>query len=157
MPSVSAGILLYRRTSGGPEVLLVHPGGPFWARKDLAAWSIPKGLAGAGEDIQQAARREFSEETGSVPTGSLTPLGSFRQPGGKTVMAFALEGDFDAATLVSNTFALEWPPHSGKVQDFPEVDCAGWFAPNLAREKLVTGQLPVLEALLTHLAIARED
>jgi predicted NUDIX family NTP pyrophosphohydrolase len=152
VPAISAGILLYRRRAGALEVLLVHPGGPFWARKDLGAWSIPKGLVEAGEDAERAARREFAEETGSEPNGPLVPLGSFRQPGGKTVVAFALEGDFDTAALASNTFALEWPPRSGRSQAFPEADRAAWFAPELARQKLLEGQLPILDALLAYLA-----
>lgn len=152
MSRISAGILAYRRLAGHPEVFLVHPGGPFWARRDTAAWSIPKGLADPGEALAQAARREFLEETGFTPTGELVPLGRHRQPGGKTVVAYALEGSFDAAALASNRFELEWPPHSGRIATFPEVDRAGWFSPEQARRKLLSGQLPILDALLARLA-----
>jgi predicted NUDIX family NTP pyrophosphohydrolase len=152
MPQHSAGIIAYRRTAAGPEVLLVHPGGPFWTRKDAGAWSIPKGLWEPGEEPEPAARREFSEETGFEAAGPLTWLGDFRLPSGKIVTAFALAGDFDPAALHSNSFSLEWPPHSGRQAEFPEVDRAGWFAPAAAREKLPKGQLAILDALLNHLA-----
>lgn len=152
MPEVSAGILLYRRTEGGLEVLLIHPGGPFWARKDAGAWSIPKGLVDPQEDPQAAARREFGEETGFAADGPLHPLGEFRQPSGKRLLAFALEGDADPSALTSNAFEMEWPPRSGRRQGFPEADRAGWFAPAEARVKLLKGQVPVLEALLRYLA-----
>jgi predicted NUDIX family NTP pyrophosphohydrolase len=154
---LSAGILLYRLTASGPEVLLVHPGGPFWAKKDSGAWSLPKGLVEDGEDLEAAARREFAEETGHAPPGALRPLGRVRQPGGKLVAGFALQGDFDVETLRSNTFALEWPPRSGRRAEFAEVDRAGWFAPDLAREKLLPGQLPLLDALLALLDEPREE
>lgn len=147
MPQVSAALLLYRRRPTGLEVLLVHPGGPFWARKDDGAWSIPKGLCDLGEDPAEAARREFAEETGHAPPGSLLPLGSFRQSSAKQVEAFALEGDFDPASLRSNTFEIEWPPRSGHRQAFPEADRAEWFGLDLARRKLVKGQIQVLDAL----------
>ena len=150
----SAGIMLYRPSAHGLEVLLVHPGGPFWAKKDSGSWSIPKGMVAAGEDDELAARREFLEETGFDPEGTLSLLGAFRQPGGKLVVAFALAGDFDPATLKSNTFNIEWPPRSGRQQDFPEVDRADWFAPGAAREKLLQGQLPILDALLAKLGLA---
>lgn len=145
MAKVSAGILLHRP---GPEVLLVHPGGPFWAKKDLGAWSIPKGLCDPDEDREEAARREFAEEVGIVPPGPLVALGQFRQPGGKLVVAFALSGDFDPQALISNTFPMEWPPRSGRNIVVPEVDRAAWFAPDSAREKLLAGQRPILEAFL---------
>jgi predicted NUDIX family NTP pyrophosphohydrolase len=148
MPETSAGILLYRLRPAGPEALLIHPGGPFWARKDDGAWSIPKGLCEPDEDPELAARREFAEETGFTPTGDLIPLGTFRQPSGKLVTAFAAQGEFDPATLRSNTFSIEWPPRSGRMQAFPEADRAGWFAPEEARRKLLKGQAPILEALL---------
>ena len=148
MPQLSAGILLYRRRGGAIEVLLVHPGGPFWARKDEGAWSIPKGLYQAGEDALAAARREFHEETGSEVKGEAIRLGAFRQPSGKIVEAWAVEGDLDPATVKSNTFSLEWPPRSGKMREFPEVDRAGWFSPDAAARKLLKGQRTILAALL---------
>jgi predicted NUDIX family NTP pyrophosphohydrolase len=143
---------MYRRRGDGVEVLLVHPGGPFWAKKDHAAWSIPKGLADEGEDTEAAARREFAEETGVAPEGSLTPLGEFRQSGGKVVVAFGLEGDLDPAGIVSNTFEMEWPPGSGRRQQFPEVDRAAWFTPEEAEPRLHKGQVAILAALLEHIA-----
>jgi predicted NUDIX family NTP pyrophosphohydrolase len=151
MPQRSAGILLYRLTGSDPEVLLVHPGGPFWARKDEGAWSIPKGLYEDPEDPLIAARREFEEEIGVPSIGDATLLGEFKQPGGKLVTAFAAEGDFNLAELRSNTFPLEWPPKSGRLQEFPEADRAGWFTPVDARKKMLKGQIPILEALLERL------
>jgi predicted NUDIX family NTP pyrophosphohydrolase len=152
MPETSAGIMLYRRTGKALEVLLVHPGGPFWAKKDDGAWTIPKGLYESGEEPEAAARREFAEETGYAPAGEMLDLGSFCQPSGKRIMAFALEGDFEPDRLVSNTFEMEWPPRSGKRQSFPEIDRAGWFGIAAARVKLLKGQVPILEALLERLA-----
>lgn len=152
MPETSAGILPYRLRSSGTEVLLIHPGGPFWTRKDEGAWSIPKGLHEPDEDPEAAARREFAEETGFTPTGELIPLGTFRQPSGKLIAAWALESDFDPAALRSNLFTIEWPPRSGRMQDFPEADRAEWFAPDAARRKILKGQVVILEALLAHLA-----
>jgi predicted NUDIX family NTP pyrophosphohydrolase len=143
----SAGILLYRLSGAEPEVLLVHPGGPFWAKKDDGAWSIPKGLQEPGEEPLAAARREFAEETGTLPSGEAIPLGSFRQASGKTVTAFALAGDLDLAGFRSNSFEIEWPPRSGRRQAFPEADRAGWFTLAEARVKLTRGQLPLLDAL----------
>jgi predicted NUDIX family NTP pyrophosphohydrolase len=148
MPEVSAGILLYRIAKGGPEVLLIHPGGPYWARKDDGAWSIPKGLIDPDEPLELAARREFTEETGFSADGALHPLGTFRQPSGKQLVAFALAGDADPAALASNEFEIEWPPRSGQRRAFPEADRAGWFGPAEARLKLLRGQVPILEALL---------
>jgi predicted NUDIX family NTP pyrophosphohydrolase len=148
MPKLSAGILLYRDRPNGTEVLLVHPGGPFWAKKDLGAWSIPKGLIDPDEDVAAAARREFAEEVGALPAGEPRPLGEFRQPGGKIVVAFALAGDFDPSMLRSNSFEMEWPPRSGKRISVPEVDRAAWFPLDAAREKLLQGQRPILDALL---------
>ncbi len=147
MAKTSAGILLFRRHKRGLEVLLAHPGGPFWAKKDDGAWSIPKGLVDEGEDLSAAAKREFFEETGAAVEGDLVPLGAFRQPGGKTVVAFACEGDFDPAALKSNTFAMEWPPRSGKSAEFPEIDRAGWFPLEEAEAKILKGQRPMLAAL----------
>lgn len=149
MPETSAGLLLFRLP--GPEVLLVHPGGPFWARKDEGAWSIPKGLYASDEAAETAARREFAEETGLVPAGELIPLGTFRQPSGKRIDAWAVEGDFDPENLNSNLFSMEWPPRSGRLQEFPEADRACWFTPTGARLKMVKGQIPILDALLAHL------
>ena len=147
MPERSAGILLYRSRDGGTEVLLVHPGGPFWAKKDDGAWSIPKGLYGDGEDPLMAARREFEEETGARVEGEWLPLGEFRLPSGKRLSVWAAEGDFDPARLKSNVFEMEWPPRSGERQAFPEVDRAEWYSPGTARVKITKGQLPVLDAL----------
>jgi len=151
MPQRSAGILLYRRRDGGVEVLLVHPGGPFWARKDEGAWSVPKGEYQDGEDPLAAAQREFAEETGARPQGEAVPLGSFRQSAVKIVHVWAVEGEFDPASLKSNTFSMQWPPRSGQTREFPEVDRAQWFAPAQAAKKILKGQRPVLEALLRHL------
>jgi predicted NUDIX family NTP pyrophosphohydrolase len=144
----SAGILLYRRGEAGLEVLLVHPGGPFWAKKDLGAWSIPKGEHDDGEDARACALREFAEETGSAAApGELTDLGSVRQKAGKVVQAWALEGDLDPAAVRSNTFTLEWPPRSGRMREFPEVDRAGWFALDAARERINPAQAAFLDRL----------
>jgi predicted NUDIX family NTP pyrophosphohydrolase len=142
-------VLLYRRGAGGIEVLLVHPGGPFWAKRDAGAWSLPKGEAGDEEDLRACAAREFEEELGvPLPEGELLNLGEVRQRGGKVVVAFALEGDLDVAAVRSNTFALEWPPRSGRTREFPEIDRAGWFAPGEAREKLVPAQAELVDRLL---------
>lgn len=151
MPKRSAGILLYRRTAAGLEVLLVHPGGPFWAKKDVGAWSIPKGEYSADEDALAAAKREFAEETGLRLEGEFLALGSFRQSSAKTVEVWAVEGDADAAGIASNTFAMEWPPRSGRMQDFPEVDRAAWFAAPEAARKILKGQMPILDALYSRL------
>ncbi|HXE24879.1 MAG TPA: NUDIX domain-containing protein [Roseiarcus sp.] len=152
MAKTSAGLLLFRKAAAGLQVLLVHPGGPFWARKDEGAWSIPKGLADPGEDLLAAAQREFLEETGMAVDGEFLDLGAHRQPGGKTVRAWALEGDFDPAALRSNTFSLEWPPRSGRTAEFPEVDRAVWFSLGEALEKINKGQRPIIEALVERLA-----
>lgn len=144
---VSAGILLYRRAGGGIEVLLIHPGGPFWRGKDQGAWMIPKGGVEEGEEIAACAIREFKEELGTAPVGEPWPLCTIRQAGGKWVEAFALEGDLDAEGIVSNEFSLEWPPRSGEFQSFPEVDRAAWFNLAGAREKILPSQLPILDAL----------
>ena len=143
----SAGVLLYRRSGAGLEVLLVHPGGPFWQRKDIGAWSIPKGEFDATETAEVAALREFREETGVTLAGALIALAPVRQSRGKVVHAFAMEGDLDPATIHSNTFDLEWPPRSGRVQAFPEIDRAAWFALDEARRRIVAGQQPILDEL----------
>jgi predicted NUDIX family NTP pyrophosphohydrolase len=145
----SAGILLYRERSRGLEVLLVHPGGPFWARKDLGAWSVPKGEYGPGEDELAAARREFEEELGSpAPPGEPLELGEIRQRSGKRVRAWALAGDLDEAAITSNTLEIEWPPRSGRRIEIPEVDRAEWFELELAREKINPAQEALLDRLL---------
>jgi len=151
-PRTSAGLLMYRRRPAGVEVFLVHPGGPFWARKDAGAWSIPKGEYVADEDPLAAARREFAEETGIIPQGELVELGAVKQAGGKVVTAWALEGDCDAAAIRSNTFSIEWPPRSGRQREFPEVDRAGWFDLDAAAEKILKGQLPFLHRLAERLS-----
>ena len=143
----SAGILLHRLRGSGIEVFLVHPGGPFWATKDAGAWSIPKGEFEAGEDPLEAAKREFKEETGFAVAGNFIELTPVKQPGGKVVYAWAVMGDCEADSIKSNTFSLEWPPRSGKRKEFPEVDRAGWFTPEVAREKILKGQLNFLEEL----------
>jgi predicted NUDIX family NTP pyrophosphohydrolase len=149
----SAGILLHRAGNAGTEVLLVHPGGPLWARKDLGAWSIPKGEVDEGEDPRACALREFAEETGTrLPGGALDDLGSVKLKSGKLVLGYAVAGDLDPGTVWSNTFELEWPPRSGRTQSFPEIDRAGWFALDAARAKLNPAQAEFvdrLEALLS--------
>lgn len=147
MAKLSAGLLLFRRKGGHLEVLLVHPGGPFFKNKDQGAWSIPKGESQSGEEPLQAALREFEEETGLKPQGTPLALGSVRQPGGKIIHAWAIEGDCDASRIRSNTFCLEWPPKSGQLREFPEVDRAGWFRLEEARKKLLSGQRPLLDRL----------
>jgi predicted NUDIX family NTP pyrophosphohydrolase len=148
MAKKSAGLLLYRDSAAGVEVLLVHPGGPFWARKDDGAWSIPKGEFEDGEDPLDAAKREFEEETGTRPEGEFTALDAIKQPGGKVVHAWAVRSDFDPASLRSNTFSMEWPPRSGRRAEFPEVDRAGWFSLDDARRKILKGQAGFLDQLL---------
>jgi predicted NUDIX family NTP pyrophosphohydrolase len=153
MPERSAGILLYRVGDRGLEVLLVHPGGPFFARRDDGAWSIPKGLYEDDEEPLAAARREFAEELGSpCPNGPALDLGEIRQKNGKRVTAWALEGDLDAETITSNTFAIEWPPRSGRRQEFPEIDRAGWFTLDAARVKILAAQATLLDRLAEALA-----
>ena len=149
MSEISAGILLHRAGPSGREVLLVHPGGPFWAKKDEAGWSIPKGIIDPGEDPEAAARREFAEKVGVVLTGALARLGELRLSGSKTLVVFALEGDFDPATLVSNGFEMEWPPRSGRTQHFPEVDRAQWYSLDQARTKLHLGQRGLIQLFET--------
>jgi predicted NUDIX family NTP pyrophosphohydrolase len=155
MAKTSAGILLYRWREGRLEVFLVHPGGPFWARKDEGAWTIPKGEFAPGDDPLAAARREFAEETGLAPAGAALALQPIRQAGGKVVHAFALEGDADPGAIASNRFTLEWPPRSGRQQAFPEVDRAGWFGLAEARQKLLASQHGLLDQLLALIGPAR--
>jgi predicted NUDIX family NTP pyrophosphohydrolase len=143
----SAGILMWRRRATSAQVLLCHFGGPYWAKRDVGAWSIPKGLIEEGEDAEQAARREFEEELGVGATGDLVPLGSLVQKGGKHVEAFALEGDLAADAIVSNRFEMIWPPRSGRLQSFPEIDRASWFGLPEAREKILPSQLSLLDNL----------
>lgn len=155
MPKLSAGVLLYRARDGVVEVLIAHPGGPFWARKDNGAWSIPKGEYTEGEDPWAAAQREFSEELGvSVPAGTRLDLGQLKQSGGKVVTAFAVGADLDVSDARSNTFELEWPKGSGKVREFPEVDRVGWFSVAQARVKLLKGQLGFLDRLMASADLA---
>jgi predicted NUDIX family NTP pyrophosphohydrolase len=145
MARQSAGLLAYRCTTGGTEFFLVHPGGPFWQNKDLGAWSIPKGEFSDDEDPLEAAKREFHEETGVAATGDFIPLKPIKQRGGKTVLAWLFVADFDASRITSNTFSMEWPPRSGKLKEFPEVDRAGWFTFEDAMEKILESQRPLLE------------
>jgi len=147
MATKSAGILMYRRGDAGIDVLLVHPGGPFWRNRDLGAWSIPKGDLDDEEDCKAAARREFKEELGIEAVGSLLPLGQVRQRAGKTVQAYALEGNLDVDRVQSNDVAIEWPPRSGRTIHVPEIDRAAWFAIPLAREKILASQRPFLDRL----------
>ena len=152
MAKQSAGILLFRKKNGGTEVLLVHPGGPFWARKDAGAWSIPKGEFAEGEESLAAAKREFAEELGRpAPKGELIELGQAKQSSGKIAYAWAVEADFDATNITSNSFQVEWPPKSGQQQEFPEVDRAAWFSIQTARTKLVKDQSSLLQVLARHL------
>ncbi|MFL6818699.1 MAG: NUDIX domain-containing protein [Bradyrhizobium sp.] len=147
MGSMSAGILMYRHSGDGLLVLLVHPGGPFWRNRDLGAWSIPKGEFQAGEDPQQAARREFAEELGVKPTGLMRSLGEVRQRGGKKVFGYALKGTLDVDSVRSNKIPIEWPPRSGRTIEVPEIDRAEWFALPLARQKILAAQQPFLDRL----------
>lgn len=155
----SAGLLLHRTSESGVlEVLLVHPGGPFWARKDAGAWSVPKGEHDADEDPRVAGVREFVEELGSAPPpGEVRDLGVVKQKGGKVVTAYALEADLDLADFRSNTFEMEWPPRSGAVREFPEVDRAEWFSLSEARVKLLPAQVPLLDLLVEQVTALRQD
>jgi predicted NUDIX family NTP pyrophosphohydrolase len=152
MPRRSAGVLLYRIGDGGLEVLVVHPGGPFWAKRDDGAWSIPKGEYTDDEDPRAAALREFEEELGTPPpdTDSIE-LGEVRQSGGKLVTAWALEGDLDAGAITSNTYKVQWPPRSGQWRSYPEVDRAGWFGPEAAKVKLLSAQAALVDRLVDEL------
>jgi predicted NUDIX family NTP pyrophosphohydrolase len=155
MPKLSAGLLLYRITDGPVEVLIGHPGGPFWAKKDDGAWSIPKGEYTDGEDPWAAARREFEEELGKpAPDGPRIDFPPLKQPSGKIITAFAVRGDLDLEGTVSNTFTLEWPKGSGNVREYPEIDRADWFCVPAARSKLLKGQRPLLDRLVDVLANA---
>jgi len=147
MPKLSAGLVMYRIRDGRPEVLLVHPGGPFWAKKDLGAWSIPKGEIEPHEDALPAAKREFEEETGIKPEGEMVPLGATRHKSGKIVAAWAFAGDCDPREIRSNSFSMEWPPRSGKQQQFPEIDRAEFFSLEAAKEKIVSGEYGLLQRL----------
>jgi predicted NUDIX family NTP pyrophosphohydrolase len=151
MAKRSAGIILFRKIRRQVQLLLVHPGGPFWARKEDGWWSIPKGLYDDSEDPLAAAKRELREETGIIAEGKFLELGTFKQPSGKMIVAWAIESDFDPANLVSNTFLLEWPPKSGKYAEFPEVDRASWFSITEAITKITKGQQPILTALAAKL------
>ena len=148
---------MYRWDRDEILVLLVHPGGPFWSRRDLGSWSIPKGEYAPDENPEQAALREFTEELGLKPEGQLRPLGEIVQSGGKRVTAFALEGDLDTTLVQSNRFVLEWPPRSGQMRSFPEVDRAAWFPLALARQKLLPSQLPLLDRLVETLGSRPRD
>jgi predicted NUDIX family NTP pyrophosphohydrolase len=157
MAKQSAGILLYRRAKSGYEVLLIHPGGPFWAKKDLGAWSIPKGEFD-GEDALEAAKREFGEETGlTAPAGEYTLLGEAKQPSGKLVRVFALEADVNLERFHSNMFTMEWPPKSGQQQEFPEADRAAWYTLSAAKRKLVKGQVVFIDRLAEKLGLTPEE
>ncbi len=152
MPKQSAGLLLYRRKQRGTEVFLVHPGGPFWAKKNLGAWSIPKGEYSGDEEALAAARREFEEETGSAIDGDFMELGQIRQAGGKMVSAWAVQGDFDPAHLRSNLCKIEWPPRSGRSMEIPEVDRGAWFTLSEARDRILSGQRSFLDRLAAQFA-----
>ncbi len=143
----SAGILLYRIKNGKLQVMLVHPGGPFWAKKDKGVWSVPKGEFNPNESAREAACREFREETGNEVSGDFMDLSPVKLKSGKIIYAFALEHDLDTSSIVSNTFEMEWPPKSGKTQEFPEVDKGAWFEPDVAREKINPGQVPFIDEL----------
>jgi len=144
---ISAGILMFRKRDGQLQVFLVHPGGPLWTKKDIGAWSIPKGEIDPGEDPLSAAQREFEEETGVKISGRFIPLSSVKLKSGKVVQAWAVEGECDPETIKSNTFSMEWPPRSGRKQEFPEIDRAAWFGIGEAKEKINKGQVPLIEEL----------
>lgn len=155
MTRKSAGLMLFRDTTKGLEVLLVHPGGPFWTKKDEGAWTIPKGELTEDEEPLSAARREFEEETGCAPVGEFIPLQPLKQPSGKLLLAWAIAFDFDPSSLRSNTFEIEWPPRSGRQEHFPEVDRAEWFDIATARRKILKGQAPFLDQLIGELGRER--
>ena len=147
MPIISAGLLLFRKRGGSLQVFLVHPGGPLWSKKDAGVWSIPKGLVDQGENPLEGAKREFHEETGFTASGQFIPLRPVKLRSGKVIQAWAIEGDCDAGMIKSNTFSMEWPPHSGRQQEFPEVDRAAWFDIEEAKQKINHGQRELLEEL----------
>lgn len=151
MPKISAGILMYRKARAGLEVLLIHPGGPFFMNKDAGVWSIPKGEIDEGEDALAAAKREFQEETGCRPEGRFILLNAVKQKGGKIVLSWAVEGDCDADRITSNLFSIEWPPKSGRIQEFPEADRAGWFGLETAKEKINQAQVELLKELVKNI------
>lgn len=157
MAKWSAGLVMYRLKDHGLEVLLVHPGGPYWTGKDDGAWSIPKGEYNESENALEAAKREFLEETGVVPHGEFMPLSTLKQPSGKKITAWAFEGECDASLIKSNTFTIEWPPRSGNQAEFPEVDRAGWFRVDEVVKKLVMGQIGFVEELCRILGAPMED
>jgi predicted NUDIX family NTP pyrophosphohydrolase len=149
MVKKSAGILVYKNINPATEILLVHPGGPYWAKKDLNSWSVPKGEFDESEDPFEAAKREFREETGFLPEGEFIRLETVRQPGGKLVYTWAVEGEIDVLQVKSNLFEMEWPPKSGKFKEFPEIDRAEWFSISVAKTKIIKGQMPIIENLET--------
>jgi predicted NUDIX family NTP pyrophosphohydrolase len=157
MRKTSAGLLMFRRRKDRVEFLLVHPGGPFWRKKDLGAWSIPKGEYTEDEEPLEAAKREFEEETGIVPNGDFIALDEIKQPSGKVVTAWAFEGDCSPREIRSNAFSMEWPPKSGHMQEFPEVDRAGWFSPEAARKRIFKGQLGFLERCMARIGLVAGD
>jgi predicted NUDIX family NTP pyrophosphohydrolase len=157
MAKQSAGLLVFRRNSNGVDVFLVHPGGPFWQNKDAGAWSIPKGEFGSNEDPLVAAKREFHEETGLTVDGQFTPLTPIKQRGGKVVYSWIVESDFDATIVQSNRFSMEWPPGSGRLKEFPEVDRAEWFALEAAKDKILDSQRQLLDELRVFLARQRPE
>ena len=152
MAKRSAGLLMYRRLAQDIEIFLVHPGGPFWVKKDFGSWTIPKGEYSIGEDTLEAAKREFEEETGIKPMGEFRELVEIKQSGGKVVKAWAFEGNCDPTIIKSNTFTMEWPPHSGREQIFPEIDRADWFALDEAKKRILSGQVLLLEELQSKLS-----
>jgi predicted NUDIX family NTP pyrophosphohydrolase len=152
MPKLSAGILMFRRRNQEVDFFLAHPGGPFWQKKDAGAWSIPKGEYNSGDDPLEAAKREFEEETGIKPHGTFMPLGEIKQPSGKVISAWAVEGDCSPEAIRSNTFSIEWPPKSGRKKEFPEIDRAAWFGLEEARVRILKGQVGFLERLMTRLS-----
>jgi predicted NUDIX family NTP pyrophosphohydrolase len=157
MKRLSAGLLMFRRSRIAVEVFLVHPGGPFWHKKDLGAWSIPKGECTTGEDTLAAAKREFEEETGIKPVGEFLPLDDLKQPSGKVITAWAFEGNCAPAEIRSNVFSIEWPPKSGRMQEFPEVDRAAWFSIEDARTHILKGQVGFLDRLTERLQISDRE